>query len=163
VRLEPVGKERARALLAGRPEPGMAWEDGFPLDAMLESLRRAVQDPTGTIVFGPFYAYVIVRRSDGLAVGDAGFHGPPGADGDVEVGYALAPAARGAGLATESVGLLSRWALEQVDVRKVSARVDATNVASVRVLERLGFRADGPAGAYLRYVLRSGDPGAEGS
>jgi RimJ/RimL family protein N-acetyltransferase len=62
--------------------------------------------------FGPFYAYVIIRRRDGLAVGDAGFFGPPGGDGEVEIGYALVPSARGSALAVEAVALLAGWALD---------------------------------------------------
>jgi RimJ/RimL family protein N-acetyltransferase len=157
VRLEPIGAQRASALLAGRPEPGLAWEEGFPMPPLLAILRRVVAEPDGPVRFGPFFAYVVIRRADGLAVGDAGFHGPPGADGDVEVGYALVPGARGAGLATESVALLAEWALAQPGVSTVSARVDPDNPASVRVLERLGFVADGRSGEHLRYVLPSGD------
>jgi RimJ/RimL family protein N-acetyltransferase len=154
VRLEPIGAARARALLAGRPEPGLAWEADFPLAPLLTILRRVTDEPDGPVKFGPFFAYVIVRRADGLAVGDAGFHGPPGADGEVEVGYALVPRARGAGLATESVALLVGWALAQPGVGAVSARVEPGNPASVRVLERLGFVADGRRGEHLRYVWR---------
>jgi RimJ/RimL family protein N-acetyltransferase len=156
VRLEPIGPARARALLAGRPEPGRAWEDGFPLAPLVAVLGRVLREPDGPVRFGPFFAYVVIRRADGLAVGDAGFHGPPGAEGEVEVGYALAPRARGAGLATESVALLTEWALAQPGVRAVSARVDPDNGASVRVLERLGFVAEGLSGQYARYVLRPG-------
>jgi GNAT superfamily N-acetyltransferase len=152
VRLEPIGADRASALLAGRPEPGLAWEEGFPLPPLLDILGRVTGDPNGPVRFGPFFAYVVIRRADGLAVGDAGFHGPPGADGEVEVGYALAPRARGAGLASESVALLAGWALTQPGVRAVSARVKAENAASVRVLERLGFVADGQRDGHLRYV-----------
>jgi RimJ/RimL family protein N-acetyltransferase len=161
VRLEPIGPERARALLAGRPEPGLGWEEGFPLAPLLAILRRVTDDPDGPVKFGPYFAYVIVRRADCRAVGDAGFHGPPGADGEVEVGYALAPRARGAGLATESVALLVEWALAQPGVGAVSARVERGNPASVRVLERLGFVAHGQRDAHLRYVLR-GDGGRQG-
>jgi RimJ/RimL family protein N-acetyltransferase len=156
VRIEPIGAERARALLAGRPEPELAWEEGFPLLPLLASLRRVIEDPDGPVRFGPYYAYVIIRRADGLAVGDAGFYGPPGADGEVEIGYALAPRARGAGLAGEAVRLLADWALAQPGVRALSARVEPGNAASVRLLERLGFIADGRSGQHLRYVLRRG-------
>jgi RimJ/RimL family protein N-acetyltransferase len=154
VRLEPIGAERARALLDGWPEPDLPWEQGFPLPPLLGSLRRAIDEPDGPVRFGPFFAYVIVRRSDGLAVGDAGFHGPPNEAGEVEVGYALAPQARGAGLASESVALLARWALAQPGVRAVCARVEPDNAPSIRLLERLGFVSDGHTGEHVRYVLR---------
>lgn len=155
VRVEPIDHGRALALLAGRPEPELAWEEGFPPAPLLESLRRVIDDPNRPVWFGPFYAYVIVRRGDGLAVGDAGFFGAPDADGEVEIGYALVPAARGAGLAGEAVGLLADWALAQPGVRALTARVEADNDASVRLLGRLGFVPDGRAEPYLRYVRRS--------
>jgi RimJ/RimL family protein N-acetyltransferase len=154
IRIEPIGPDRARALLGGVPEPGLAWEEGFPLAPLLDSLRMVTGDPDGPVRFGPFFAYVVVRRSDGRAVGDIGFHGPPGPDGEVEIGYALAPPARGAGLASESVVLMVRWAFAQSGVRTVSARVEPENRASLRLLQRLGFELDGPSGDHLRYVLR---------
>jgi RimJ/RimL family protein N-acetyltransferase len=154
VRIEPIGHDRALALLAGRPEPDLAWEEGFPPPPLLASLHRVIDDPDRPVWFGPFYAYVIVRRADGLAVGDAGFFGPPGADGEVEIGYALVPGARGSGLAAEAVALLADWALSQPGVRALTARVEADNAASVRLLDRLGFIADGRSEPYLRYVLR---------
>ena len=99
----------ARAMLDGVPTPGLAWEDGFPMTPVLGIARviAAATDP-----LGPFLAYVIVRRSDGLAVGDAGFHGPPNADGEVEVGYALVPAARAVGLVHAAMQLLLAWGVE---------------------------------------------------
>ena len=99
VRIEPIGRERALALLAGRPEPELAWAEGFPPRPLLASLQRVIDDPEGPTRFGPFYAYVIVRRADGVAIGDAGFFGPPDGDGEVEIGYALVPGARGSGYA----------------------------------------------------------------
>ena len=113
-----------------------------------------IDDPDGPVGFGPFYAYVIIRNADGLAVGDAGFFGPPGAAGEVEIGYALVPRARGSGLAAESVALLAGWALSQLGVRALLARVSPGNTASLRLLDRMGFSADGQSGEYLRYVLR---------
>ena len=157
VRIEPIRHERALALLAGRPEPGCAWEQGFPPPALLASLQRVLDDGVGTASFGPFYAYVIIRRRDGLAVGDAGFFGPPGADGKVEIGYALVPSARGSALAVEAVALLAGWALTQPGVRALTARVEANNAASLRLLDQLGFIADGRSERYLRFVLPAGN------
>jgi hypothetical protein len=54
VRIEPIGAVRARALLSGRPEPGLAWEEGFPPQPLLASLRRVIDDPDGPVKFDPF-------------------------------------------------------------------------------------------------------------
>jgi RimJ/RimL family protein N-acetyltransferase len=155
VRLRPIDSSMAQAMLDGVPAPGLAWEVGFPMRPVLGIARviAAAVDP-----LGPFSAYVIVRRSDGLAVGDAGFHGPPSDAGEVEVGYALVPAARGAGLVHEAMELLVAWAWSRPGVRVVTARVDAGNGASERVLQRLGFALDGERDGMSRYALTPGGP-----
>jgi RimJ/RimL family protein N-acetyltransferase len=152
VRLEPIDAELARAMLAGVPGPDLEWAEGFPMAPVLDIARTIA---TAEQPLGPFLAYVIVSLADGTAIGDAGFHGPPNADGEVEVGYALVRRARGAGLAGEAVELLVRWALAQPGVRAVRARVDRGNGASERLLARLGFAADGEGGGLARFVLRS--------
>ena len=153
VRLDPITARQARAMLLGRPEPDLPWEEGFPLPSVRGALERIVTaDGTGHDL-QPYFAYVIVRLADGMAVGDAGFHGPPGEDGEVEIGYALVPAARGNGLAAEATGLLVEWARSQPGVHSVAARVDPSNVPSRRLLERLGFEPDGERGGLDRFVL----------
>lgn len=53
------------------------------------------------------------------------------------------PAARGRGLATEAVRLGVRLAFERLGVAKLTAGAYAANAASVRVLEKAGFRREG--------------------
>jgi RimJ/RimL family protein N-acetyltransferase len=62
-------------------------------------------------------------------------------DGEREVTYWIDPSRWGRGIATEALGLL--LALEPV--RPVRGRVAASNVASRRVLEKVGFRVVGAA------------------
>jgi ribosomal-protein-alanine N-acetyltransferase len=75
-------------------------------------------------------------------VGWGGFKGDP-RDGAVEVGYAIAPAWEGRGLATAAVRGLVREAFAAPEVRTVLAHTLAGPGASVRVLERTGFVRDG--------------------
>lgn len=155
VRLDPITPRQARAMLRGTPEPDLPWAEGFPLPSVRGALERIVTADGSGHDLQPFFAYVIVRRSDGLAVGDAGFHGPPGDDGEVEIGYALVPAARGTGLAAEATGLLVEWARSQPGVSSVTARVEPSNGPSRRLLERLGFAPDGERGGLDRFVLQT--------
>jgi RimJ/RimL family protein N-acetyltransferase len=150
VRLEPAGPH-VESILAGVPDPALPWAPGFPSPPLRAFLAEAASTDSYR---GPFYAYLIVRQSDGAVVGDAGFHGPPGPEGEVEIGYSLVPQARGAGLATEAVGLLASWARAQPGVEAVIALIDASNEASLRLARRLGFSFDGPKGELQRYVLR---------
>lgn len=150
VRLEPIDSRLARAMLAGEPESDLAWAEGFPMTPVLGIARTiaAASEP-----LGPFLAYVIVLKSDGAAIGDAGFHGPPSAQGELEIGYALVPAARGLGYGGEAVALLIAWAQSQLGVRAITARVDPGNVASERLLRRLGFASEGEHDGKQRFVF----------
>jgi RimJ/RimL family protein N-acetyltransferase len=56
------------------------------------------------------------------------------------VGYWLLPGARGRGLATSAVRLISRWAFDELDVSSVRLTTAPENDASQRVAERSGFR-----------------------
>ena len=78
-----------------------------------------------------------------------------------ELGYWLAAFARGRGVATRAIGLLTSWALAEHRLRRIDAIPDLDNDASRRVLERCGFvfehelldRAP-PAGLYSLHAGR---------
>ena len=89
----------------------------------------------------PFGYYRITRLSDGRAVGGVGFKGQPD-DGDVEIGYGLAPSARGHGYAAEAVIALLAMAADH-GLSRVIADTTPENIASQRTLVRTGFRLVG--------------------
>jgi len=64
------------------------------------------------------------------------------------VGYWLLPEARGRGLATRAVGLISRWALAGLGLARLGLSAEPANVASQRVAERSGFRREGVLRSY---------------
>ncbi len=57
----------------------------------------------------------------------------------VEVGYWVAPPARGRGLAPRAVRLMTAWALANLPLSRVDLPLDARNAASRRVAEKAGF------------------------
>jgi RimJ/RimL family protein N-acetyltransferase len=60
-----------------------------------------------------------------------------------EIGYMLAPAARGRGAAADALRLLTDWGFETLGLERLELRMDAENAASVRVAERVGYRLEG--------------------
>ncbi len=60
-----------------------------------------------------------------------------------ELGYGLARAAWGRGLAVEASTAAIDWTFKNYDVVKVFARADSRNQRSIRVLEKLGFTQEG--------------------
>ena len=86
----------------------------------------------------PFGYYRITRLADGRAIGGLGFKGQPNG-GCVEIGYGLAPSARGHGYAAEAVIALLTVAADHGPSR-VIADTTLENIASQRTLMRAGFR-----------------------
>ena len=63
--------------------------------------------------------------------------------GGAEVGYGLAPWARGTGVMTRALRLLLAWGFELPGIEVVYWRAQVGNWASRRVAGRCGFRIDG--------------------
>jgi RimJ/RimL family protein N-acetyltransferase len=59
-----------------------------------------------------------------------------------EIGWALDPAHTGHGYATEAAAALLRLCFADLGLRRVVANAFADNVASVRIMERLGMRCE---------------------
>lgn len=90
----------------------------------------------------PWLVRPLIRREAGEepeAIGYINFHGPPNADGIAEIGYALLPAWRGRGFAVEATRAMLGWALGDPRVRTLRASVAPDNVASLRLIAKLGF------------------------
>jgi ribosomal-protein-alanine N-acetyltransferase len=63
--------------------------------------------------------------------------------GVADLGYWLVARARGSGVGTQAVTLLVRWAAEREELDAIEAFVADDNIASRRLLERIGFRDAG--------------------
>lgn len=144
VSLVPVPLELAVAVCAGWPgdaalpasaaTSSLTAADGWPHDDTAEALQALADHGRP----GDDGGWLVLDHD--RVVGECGWRGGPDADGTVELSYGLAAPARGQGLGTEAVGLLTAWAELQPGVRRVTARVRAGNHASLRLLRRLGFR-----------------------
>jgi len=108
-------------------------EDALTMLPIWIARRERLPDP------GPWCDGVVVRREDHLAVGSMGFKAHPDTTGTVEIGYAVNRSQRGRGYATEMAGALVAWGIAQPEVRRVTAECLASNLASARVLEKIGF------------------------
>jgi [ribosomal protein S5]-alanine N-acetyltransferase len=93
----------------------------------------------------------MVERETGSVVGDVGFIGPPDSSGLVEVGYSVIPGCRRRGYATEAARAIVEWALTERTVEIVVAGCAEDNAASIRTLERVGFRRTGHANGEIRW------------
>lgn len=68
---------------------------------------------------------------------------PPAAAPRRGPGYCFDEAAWGHGYATETAHAVLRWAFDTLDLNRVQSGTDTRDLASARVLEKLGFVREG--------------------
>ena len=112
------------------PEPYRA-ADGR---AFLAHSARRWSDGTGA-------SFAIVDRATDHIVGSIGVRFLE--QGGATVGYWVASAARGRGLATTALRLVSRWVIEELSVERLELVTEPQNLASQRVAEKAGFEREG--------------------
>ncbi len=154
VTLQPVTRRIAQAVLDGGPIT-RTFEKGALHDRIPQAMGFAIRDiDSGAAAVLPT-VWLIARRADGRILGDLGTHGPPDSEGCVEIGYSLAPSARGKGIGTAAAAALVSRLAAVPGIRRLTAVTSAQNTASRRLLERQGFRVTGllPDTDEVRYTL----------
>ena len=103
---------------------------------LFEELERGV----GT---GEFAQWAIARRSDDVMIGSCALFAYQQVHRRAAIGYALASAHWGHGYAHEALRLALDHAFGMLELHRLEADVDPRNVASTRLLEKLGFVREG--------------------
>jgi RimJ/RimL family protein N-acetyltransferase len=121
--------------------------------------RQVEQDPTSA----GWVTGVIWDYQQQVAVGRAGFHGPPDSAGMVEIGYAVGPAHRRQGYARAALEVLLRRAAAEPTVRTVRLSIAPDNTASTALALQHGFvrtgeQWDDEDGREIIYEIEAGHP-----
>jgi len=152
--LRPLAESDLAALHAISTDPVVRrflWDDRVVTreecaELLAESRRRFEESGVG--LFG------ITLRGSAPLLGYAGLW-PMGEPPVLELLYAIHPEHGGRGLATEAARAVMAYGTRKLGLADFHATVDAPNVASVRLLERLGFTADpGDGEQALRHFRR---------
>jgi aminoglycoside 6'-N-acetyltransferase len=141
------------AFMAYRSDPQLGRYQGWtPMDdagsrAFIEKMAG-----TGELSGGEWLQVSIADAVTSAMLGDIGIHPDPDFAG-TEIGFTLAAAHHGRGLAAEAVGALVEGLFRDTPTGYVRGVTDARNTPSIALLERLGFRRS----AEQRTVFR-GEP-----
>jgi RimJ/RimL family protein N-acetyltransferase len=144
VSLRPWTVDDVPAIAAACEDPEIArWIHQLPSPYRESDAREYVQS---TVVawndeLGAFFAIVDCSSRD--VIGSIALHVLDRELANLEVGYWMAAPARGRGLTTRALMLLSGWALRRAGAQRVQLRADILNTASIRVAEKAGFTREG--------------------
>jgi RimJ/RimL family protein N-acetyltransferase len=112
----------------------------FDRDAAFDHLlRRSTVDLPGETEWINFGVEV---KGEGVLIGELAMGFISATHEHYEVGYVFDPAYAGRGFATEGTAMIIELAFSALGAHRVSGRLDARNVASARVLEKLGMRRE---------------------
>jgi RimJ/RimL family protein N-acetyltransferase len=95
---------------------------------------------------GTSFSFAITERASGRTIGSIGLT-VNGAIG--EVGYLVFADYRRRGIGERALGLVSRWALEELELGRLQLTTMIDNVASARLAEKVGFRREGVLRAWI--------------
>ncbi|HLO15258.1 MAG TPA: GNAT family N-acetyltransferase [Anaerolineales bacterium] len=101
------------------------------------------------------FPYMITLKEAGEVIGmiDPRIEGPK-----VGIGYGAARAHWGKGYITEATRTIIEWAFQQPSIYRVYATTDVENVASQRVLEKVGMQCEGVLRKYILHPNISAVP-----
>ena len=133
----------AATLAAYRSDPDVAryqsWSAPFPPERARALVAGFVaRDPESP----GWFQWAIEHAADRVHIGDLGVALHENRM-QAEIGFTLAPAYQGRGYAAEAVRGMLDHLFRVRGLHKVSAEADARNIASARVLERVGFVREG--------------------
>jgi ribosomal-protein-alanine N-acetyltransferase len=108
------------------------------VDAVRANIARSIAAPAEV-----HKSFAIILRETGRAIGLVNYHHREPANRRLEIGYILSPAHQGRGLAHEAVSAFVTFCFIEFACNRVEALTDPENVASSKLLERLGFKCEG--------------------
>ncbi|MBB5867334.1 RimJ/RimL family protein N-acetyltransferase [Allocatelliglobosispora scoriae] len=112
------------------------WSDRARAERFISGCRQMAEEGSGARL-------AVDRASDGAFLGWCSFNGWNPDYRSASLGYCYTEAAWGHGYATEAARALLGWAFDTLDLNRVQTETDTRNVASARVLEKLGFVREG--------------------
>ncbi|MCM3718052.1 GNAT family N-acetyltransferase [Fictibacillus phosphorivorans] len=122
----------------------------YEIHGFIKSYLDKLQEDESLLGWGVWF---VIEKESGRIVGDLGFKGKP-VDHTVEIGYGIIPSAQGQGYATEAAHKLIEWSLSTKLVSRVIAECLEDNIASIHVLEKLGFEETGAKDKMLKWKWR---------
>ena len=107
--------------------------------AMRTSLENVIRDKKQDQWYADWQSVLIILKQENIIIGGFCFQRYPDKDGAVQIGYMIRQEYQRSGYMTEALKRGISWILEQPDVSALLAETAKSNLASRRVLEKIGM------------------------
>jgi [ribosomal protein S5]-alanine N-acetyltransferase len=165
--LVPATADSTRAALEGEHALGVAlnavvpptWPPQFLDPPSLEYILARLEEHPDHTGWWLYFVILTCGTEGRTLIGTAGYKGPPGPDGTVEVGYGIVRDHHRRGYASEVVRAFLARAFALPEIRRVIAETLPELTPSIGVLRKCGFQflGDGSEPGVIRYELTRAD------
>lgn len=138
--IRPLELRDSAAVYAYRSDPEVIryqmWQPESESD-----VRSFVREQLGTTpgMPGMWFQFAIVRKRDGVLMGDCGVHVPLEYADAAELGMTLALPWQRQGYAAEALGALIEYCFSSLHLHAVLARTEKRNLRSITLIRRMNF------------------------
>jgi RimJ/RimL family protein N-acetyltransferase len=139
VRLE---EQHADAFFSYRSNPEVTKFLTWTADSIEQVQDFIAGNPAEMGKAGTWFQVAIVQKPINMLIGDLGVHFKKDKPSECELGYTLIPEYRGKGYASEALSAVISFLFSSHSVERITCSVDPHNVASIRLLEKLGFNLE---------------------
>ena len=143
IRVRPVDERDVPALQALYSDPEVLRYIARPALEDLDAAREAIGKILAGYADGSSLQLAIERKDDRAFLGLCLLFRFHKSSRRAELGYALNVAHWSKGYANEAIGALVAHAFTKMQLNRLEADIDPRNSASARLLEKLGFKAEG--------------------
>ena len=142
--IRPVEIDDKEALFSYRADPetykylSLVPQSADDVAEFIKKTSREINVP------GTWFQFVIMEKVTNQVIGDTGIHflDMDSKNKQVEIGYTLDINFRGKGYAIEALSAIIDYLFSNLNKHRITASVDPTNAASIKLIERLGFRRE---------------------
>ena len=141
--LRPVGLEHLDDLMRVNGDEAVTRFVPYKTWTSFEEAQAWLKRMEDICATGTAHQLVLQRKADGRVLGTLLLFKHDEGSRRIELGYALGADAQGQGYMAEAVRAACEHAFRVLGIRRIEAEVNPDNVASCRLLERVGFTLEG--------------------
>ena len=110
-------------------------------EAIINDLLPNMTDSKKDSLF--YTMWFVIEKAKRAIIGGICFHGEPDDNGEVEIGYGTDKNYMNKGYMTETINGIIQWLKNNKKARIIKAVTDSSNISSLKMLEKNGFKISG--------------------
>ena len=144
LKIRPFQDTDLQSFAAYRSDPAVEKYQGWGTPYSIEAAAKFIEEMKNTrpATQGQWYQLAIEVKAEGAMIGDSAFCILAEDFRQAEIGFTLARLYQGKGYATEAVARLLDYLFGEIGLHRVRATCDVENLASIKLLERVGMRRE---------------------